>query len=669
VSATAAIDVGGTFTDVTIRRADGALHFAKVPTTQAALHEGIFSGLTQAATDIGALERVVHGSTIVINTIIERKGARTALVTTKGFADVLEIARGNRPDMYNFRYEKPIPFVPRELCFEVDERVDAAGHVVTPLNRDSLEATVEAIRDSHVEAVAVCTLHSYANPQHEYAVANHIRSILPHVIVSASHEISGMWREYERACTTALNAFARPPIDDYLTELASELAAQSFTGHVGLVQSTGGLTDVTDARLRPVTLLESGPVAGVSGFAHLGAELGHHNIISLDVGGTTAKCAVVQEGRLPVTDDYAIERTPRSPGYPVQVPTVDIVEIGSGGGSLARAGRDGGVSVGPESAGAAPGPACYGWGGSEPTVTDAALVAGWLNPDYFLGGRMPLRPELAHQALSGVANAMGVRVDEAAAGVLRLAHENFAAALRLVTLERGHDPRDFVLGACGGAGPMHAALLARDLGIPRVLVPISPGTFSSWAMVLLEPRADAVVTKVVDLHALDDAGVFDGLRRTAEERLGAGSRHIDRVVAMRYRGQEYTLDVVVPEDADAEALEEQFHELHLARFGFAIRESDIECVHFHVAVRGERPDSAAPRLPGKKEAEPAGVRTLSLLDEELQQVPIYLRSYLGSGFSFDGPAVVEEETATTIVPPDAKAVVDVSGNLLIDVGS
>jgi N-methylhydantoinase A len=668
MSATAAIDVGGTFTDVTIRSEKGGLHFAKVPTTQTALHEGIFSGLAQASTDISAIERVVHGSTIVINTIIERKGARTALVTTKGFADVLEIARGNRPDMYNFRYEKPMPFVPRELCFEVDERVDADGRVLTPLNSASLEAAVEAIRDSDVEAVAVCTLHSYSNPQHEQAVVDHIRSALPHVVVSASHEISGMWREYERACTTALNAFARPPVDAYLSELDSELTAQSFTGHVGLVQSTGGLTDLIDARLRPVTLLESGPVAGVAGFAHLGDELGEHNIISLDVGGTTAKCAVVQGSRLPITDEYAIERTPLSPGYPVQVPTVDIVEIGSGGGSLARAGRDGSVWVGPESAGAAPGPACYGWGGSEPTVTDAALVAGWLNPDYFLGGSMPLRPELAHRAISGVADAMGVAVNEAAGGVLRLAHENFAAALRLVTLERGHDPRDFVLGACGGAGPMHAAMLARDLGIPRVLVPISPGTFSSWAMLLLEPRADAVLTKVIDLHDISGADVFDDLRRTAEERLGAGARSIDRVVAMRYSGQEYTLDVVVPDDADSETLGEQFHRLHDARFGFAMRENHIECVHFHVTVRGHRLHSTTPRWSGKNEAEPVGDRTISLFDAEVQGVPIYRRSQLGPGFSLGGPAIVEEDTATTIVPPDAKAEVDALGNLLIEVG-
>jgi N-methylhydantoinase A len=669
MSSHAAIDVGGTFTDVTIRSSDGGLRFAKVPTTAAALHEGIFSGLAQGGADVGALERVVHGSTIVINTIIERKGARTALVTTKGFADVLEIGRGNRPDMYNFRFEKPAPFVPRALCFEVDERIDASGGVVTAADRASVDAVVNALKDAAIEAVAVCTLHSYANSDHERLIADRIRATLPQTAVSASHEISGVWREYERASTTVLNAFARPAVDAYLSELDSGLASNGFGGRLSLVQSTGGLTDVRDARLRPVTLLESGPVAGVAGFARLGAELGVRDVISLDVGGTTAKCAVVQDGRLPITDDYAIERTPLSPGYPVQVPTVDIVEIGSGGGSLARVGRDGGVSVGPQSAGAAPGPACYGWGGTEPTVTDAAVVAGWLNPEFFLGGHMPLRPDLAQRALRGLAEAMSLSVDDAAAGVLRLAHESLAAALRLVSLERGHDPRDFVLGASGGAGPMHAALLARDLAIPRVVVPLSPGTFSSWAMLLLEPRADAVVTQVISLDELGDADVFDRLLATAQERLGEAARRVERAVAVRYRGQEHTLDVLGPQDGAPDTLAARFHELHDARFGFSLPEDDVECVHFRVAVWGEGTHGTAPRWPSMDDPAPVARRSISLLDEAVGEVPVYRRTEMGAGTRLAGPAVVEDETATTIVPSDAKAEVDDMGNLLIEVSA
>jgi N-methylhydantoinase A len=667
MTAQAAIDVGGTFTDVTLRTTDGALRFVKVPTTPVALDEGIFAGLEQGAANIPELERVVHGTTIVINTIVERKGARTALVTTKGFADVLEIGRANRPDMYNFRYEKPVPYVPRSLCFEVGERIDPSGSVVEPVDQRDLDALVRALGDSAVEAVAVCTLHSYANPEHEEVIADRIRSVLPHLTVSASHEISQVWREYERASTTVLNAFARPVVDAYVTGLHARLSSRGFASRISFVQSAGGLTDVSDAGLRPVTLLESGPVAGVAGLARLGVALGMRNVISLDVGGTTAKSAVVRDGRLPITDDYAIGRSPQFPGYPVQVPAVDIVEIGSGGGSLARVGTAGAVTVGPESAGANPGPACYGWGGTEPTVTDAALVAGWLNPAYFLGGRMQLRPDLAAAAIGRIAADMGVSLADAATGILRLAHESLAAALRLVSLERGHDPRDFALGACGGAGPMHATMLARDLGIPHVIVPQSPGTFSSWAMLLLEPRADAVVTNVIDLDTADHGNLFDGLFKRAEARLGGRPVRSEYGVAMRYRGQEHTLDVVAPDHLDTGSLAGRFHEIHRARFGFDLPEDDIECVHFRVAVWGERQEGSVPRWPAKEEAAPVGHRSLVILDDTIDDTPVFRRDEVGAGSNLVGPLVVEDETATTIVPPGSKVEVDGFGNLLVEV--
>jgi N-methylhydantoinase A len=328
----------------------------------------------------------------VINTIVQRTGPRTALVTTRGFGDVLAIGRANRPDMYNFRYEKPVPYVAEELCFEVDERIDASGAVVQPLDGDSVQEVVRRVRATGAAAVAVCLLHAYANPAHERVLAGRLRNGLPEVAVSASHEISQLWREYERASTTVLNAYTQPAVDAYLGEIVAQLEQGGFAGRLHLVTSSGGLTDARDARAHPVTLVESGPVAGVAGAARLGAALGETNVLALDVGGTTAKAAAVREARLPITDDYAIGRTPRFPGHPIQVPTVDVVEIGSGGGSIARAAPDGSVWVGPESAGANPGPACYGWGGTQPTVTDAALLSGWLDPGYFLGGGMRLHP-------------------------------------------------------------------------------------------------------------------------------------------------------------------------------------------------------------------------------------------------------------------------------------
>ena len=660
----AAVDVGGTFTDLTVQQ-DGVLRFTKVPTTPARIHEGVLGALEQAEIDLAGVERLVHGSTIVINTIIQRSGARTALVTTKGFGDVLEIGRANRPDMYNFRYQKPVPFVPRERCFEVSGRLDAAGRLVEPLDDAALDELVASIAASGAEAVAVCTLHSYANPEHEAAIADRLRVELP-VSVSASHEISSLWREYERASTTVLNAYAHPAVSTYLGRLESDLEGRGFGAPFNLVQSSGGLTDAHDARVRPVTLVESGPVAGVAGSARLGDALGVRDVISFDVGGTTAKCAVIKDGRLPITDDYAIEHSHRFPGYPVQVPTVDIVEISAGGGSLARATAEGSVRVGPESAGASPGPACYGWGGDQPTVNDAALLAGWLDPDYFLGGRMRLHPGAAEAAVRDLSEQVGLSVDETAAGILRLAHEGLAGALRLVTLEQGHDPRDFVLCASGGAGPMHAALLARDLGIGRVLVPPSAGTFSAWAMLLLDRRADAAVTKLVALDDYD-AAVFEELRAVAAARLGAAVEKDERVVAMRYRGQEHTLEVVVPEEAALDDLAGRFHSAHHARFGFSLRDNDMECVSFRVAVFAAAERASLPSWPTRDGAFAASHRRVAFGDEVVERTRVYVRASLGAGARLDGPAVVEEETSTALVPPETRSEVDRFGNLVIEV--
>jgi N-methylhydantoinase A len=653
-----AVDVGGTFTDVAVRTDEG-LRLTKVRSTDA-IQEGFLDGLRHASVDVARIERLVHGSTVVINAIVQRTGPQTALVTTRGFADVLAIGRANRPDMYNFRYEKPVPYVAEELCFEVAERVDASGAVVRPLDEASLERVVQGVRASRVAAVAVCLLHAYANPAHERAVADRLRNELPKIAVSASHEISQLWREYERASTTVLNAYTQPAVDTYLGELTTLLDRDGFAGRLHLVTSSGGLTDAHDARGHPVTLVESGPVAGVAGAARLGAGLGESNVLALDVGGTTAKAAAVREGRLPLTDDYAIGRTHRFPGHPIQVPTVDVVEIGSGGGSLARAAPDGSVWVGPESAGANPGPACYGWGGVEPTVTDAALLSGWLDPGYFLGGTMRLYPERAAEALGRLGSAIGVSPEAVAAGALRLLHEGLAGALRLVTLERGHDPRDFILCASGGAGPMHAALVARDLGVRRVLVPRSAGVFSAWAMLLLEPRADATLTNVVALADLD-ASVFNDLRARAEARLAVPVERETRAVAMRYRGQEHTLEV-----AYGERLAERFHAAHEERYGFKLPDAAIECVTFGLTVWGAASHASLGRWSEGDGAAPVANRRVSFGEEIVARTPVYRRNSVGPGERLTGPAIIEERTSTTLVPPEAKAEVDGYGNLLVE---
>lgn len=663
-----AVDVGGTFTDLAVRRDSGALAFTKVHTTSSDPGMGVLRCIKAAEVEPTAVERLIHGTTVVINTIIERRGARTALVTTEGFADVLEIGRGNRPDMYDFRYRKPPPLVPRELCFEVRERLDADGQVLVPLDPASLEVVVEALARSQVEAVAVCTLHSYLNPRHEETVARTLRERLPEVVVSASHEVSRWWREYERVSTTVLNAYTSPPAVSYLAGLGEMLRGGGFGGRFVLVQSGGGLTDVGEAGLRPVVLLESGPVSGVAGFARLAGALGEGDIISFDVGGTTAKCAVVRNGRLPITDEYAIGRTPTSPGYPVQIPSVDVVEIGAGGGSLARATPEGAVRVGPESAGADPGPACYGWGGKEPTITDAALLAGWLDPGYFLGGRMPLQREESQRAVARLAEELSVSPEETAAGILRLAHEGMAGGLRLVSLERGHDPRDFMLGACGGAGPMHAALLAAQLGIPRVLVPPSPGTFSASSMLLLRPHADAFVTRVVGLEEIEGfEEIFEPLVGDAEARLPDAAVEVERVAGMRYRGQEHTLEVSLKAGATRSEAAAIFHEVHQARYGFRLAEGSVECVYFRVVTWGAADRSFLANHPPGEAGKPLSRRRVAFGEEVVDATEIYRREALGAEARLSGPAVVEEETSVTLVPPGASLEVDRMGNLVIEI--
>ncbi|HEX2236525.1 MAG TPA: hydantoinase/oxoprolinase family protein, partial [Actinomycetota bacterium] len=610
--------------------------------------------------DASSVERLVHGSTVVVNAIVQRSGPPTALVMTRGFADVLAIGRANRPDMYNFRYEKPVPYIDEELRFEVDERLDASGAVVRGLDAASLDELTRRVEASGAAAVAVCLLHAYANPVHERLVAERLRKELPAVAVSASHEISELWREYERASTTVLNAYTQPAVDTYLGELATLLDRRGFAGRLQLVTSSGGLTDTRDARAHPVMLVESGPVAGVAGCARLGAALGEADVLALDVGGTTAKAAAVRDGHVPITDDYAIARTHRFPGYPIQVPTVDVVEIGSGGGSLVRAAADGSVWVGPESAGASPGPACYGWGGAEPTVTDAALVSGWLDPTYFLGGRMPLHPEPAADALGRLGARIGLSTEATAAGALRLVHEGLAGALRLVTLEQGYDPRDFTLCASGGAGPMHAALVAREIGVGRVLVPPSPGIFSAWAMLLLEPRADASATRVVRLDEADGS-IFEGLRARAEARLAVPAERESRAVSMRYRGQEHTLEVPY-----GDGLAQRFHAAHDERFGFSLPDAAIECVTFRLTVWGAPSEASLGQWPKHDVEGPRGHRRVSFGDEVGERVPVYRRDGLGAGVRLEGPAIVEEQTSTTLVPPDAEVEVDGHGNLLVE---
>ncbi|GAB6876940.1 hydantoinase/oxoprolinase family protein [Thermaerobacter litoralis] len=595
-----ATDVGGTFTDlVAVDETSGQVVTAKAPSTPPDFSRGTLEVVARSGIDPGTVATFVHGTTVVINAITQRRGARVGLITTRGFRDVLEIGRGNRPDLYNFAFVKPEPLVPRHLRLEVTERVDPAGRIVTPLAADEVRSAARRLREAGVQAVAIAFLHSYINPAHERAAARLVQEEWPDVEVCTSSEISREWREYERTSTAVLNAYVRPVGRRYLEGLEAQLRQRGLGGRAYAMLSGGGLAPFARAAAAPIHLLESGPVAGVTGAAMLGRLIGRPNIIAFDVGGTTAKASLVQEGRPSIRTDYRVEATPTWPGYPVQVPVVDIVEVGAGGGSIAWVDPAGAARVGPISAGADPGPVAYGRGGTEPTLADANLVAGRYNPFNYLGGELALDVDASRAAISALGRRLGLDRDACTLGILRLAEAVMAKALRLVSLERGLDPRDFTLIAFGGTGPAHAAALAAELRIPEVVIPRHPAVFSAWGMAMADLRVDRVQTLLAPMEP-GALPLLNGTWRELEREVREALRHegvrrpvLYRQAAMRYAGQEHT--VTVPATAGTwtavhlQRMVNRFHRAHRHRYGFRL-DAPVEVVRLHVTgvVMSER---------------------------------------------------------------------------------
>jgi N-methylhydantoinase A len=672
-----ATDIGGTFTDlVAFDDESGAVTVAKASTTPSDLPAGVLAAVGAAGIPLDEVTTLVHGTTVVINALTERRGARTALVTTRGFRDVLEIGRGNRPDMYNLVSRKPLPFVPRRHRFEVEERVDRDGNVLVPLRVEDIEPVVAACRRDRIEAIAVCLLHSYAHPAHERRIGDALRAALPDVPVTISSDITREWREFERSSTAVLNAYVQPVVDRYLGALDAELGRARLGGPVRIVQSAGGTVSLVTARRRPIGLVESGPAAGVIGAARLGERIGERNVLYLDIGGTTAKCSLIEDGEPKTTTEYHIDRRPDSAGYPILTPVVDVVEIGAGGGSIAALDEGGSVRVGPRSAGAVPGPACYDRGGVDPTVTDAKLAAGVLDPDYFLGGRVRLRADLAERALARLGESIDAGPAEVANGIIRLVNANMISALKLVSVRRGYDPRDFVLVAAGGGGPMHAAALAAELHVRRVVVPPYSGVFSAWGMALGRPRADAARTRVIPAAAAGAAqldGVFRSLedevvRALAADGVAAGDVRCERSADMRYRGQEHAVRVPVRPGAVAvAAVVADFHALHRQKYTFDLEGEPAEIVTCHVAGFGTArpwpPVPAPPALGGPPR--PKGSRRVDFDADGIHEALVHDRASLPRGFHARGPLVVEDETTTVVVRPGQALDVDEHANLVI----
>ena len=674
-----ASDIGGTFTDlVYFDEESGTLKVEKSLTTPKDLTIGVEDTIRLAQVEPEKIDFFVHGGTTVINAITERKGAKTALVTTAGFRDVLEIARGNRPDLYNLSFEKPVPFVPRRLRFEVRERMDAAGNEVAPLMLSDLDAVVDRCRAENVEAVAIQLLHSYAAPGHEAVCAEYLREKLPGVAVTASHEITREWREYERANTAVLNAYVQPIVQRYFASLEGSLKGQGLDCPFAAMQSNGGSTSFEWAKAHPITLVESGPSAGVNGAALVGELCGEKDAIYLDIGGTTAKCSVIEGAQVQVTTEYKLEWTRINPGYPVKVPVVDIVEIGMGGGSIAWFDKVGTLKVGPVSAGSDPGPASYGQGGTEPTVTDAKLLTGVLDPDYFAGGRIKLDVAAAERAMQKVADGLGGTVEEAAVAVLRLADADMINALKLVSIQRGHDPRDFVLIVGGGGGAMHAATLGRELGVREIIIPLYPGYFSAWGMLATEPRRDFVqtaLTRADDMTADGIAKLFAGLRAEAEtyfsaqDEVEASQLNFEFGIDLRYLGQEHW--VTVPAALEGLSVDGILHDFHIAHeraYTFRLDDTPVEFVNFRLTAtaRVPRPEVKPLNGAGRSEAAAAkGTRSVHYGEDGRHDARILDRDLLPPGFEAEGPLVVEEPSANIIVHPGQKLRVDDLGFLHI----
>ncbi|WP_338826964.1 hydantoinase/oxoprolinase family protein [Neomoorella thermoacetica] len=679
-----ATDIGGTFTDLVYLDEDtGRVGVAKTDTTPPEFEQGVINAIKKAGLTETGINFFVHGTTVIINALTERKGAKTGLITTKGFRDVLELGRSNRADIYNVYYKKPVPFVPRYLRLEVEERINYKGEVLVPLKEDDVRRCIAQFKKEGVEAIGICFLHSYANPEHERRCAEIIRREWPEVDITVSHEISKEWREYERTSTAVLNSYVQPVAARYIDSLDRELNKIQVSNRRYIMQSNGGTTSFARAKEAPINMVESGPVAGVFGAATLGKLIGEKNIIALDIGGTTAKCSLIENGEMKVTTDYKIEWSRESAGYPIKIPVVDIIEIGAGGGSIAWIDDAGSLHVGPRSAGALPGPVAYGRGGTEPTVTDANLIAGRINPEYFLGGEIKVDLAGAREAMARIAAPFNLTVEDAALGVIRLANANMINALKLISVRRGYDPRDFTLVAFGGGGSMHAAALARELKIKRVLIPVATSVFSAWGMLMTDLRYDLIQTTIrrtnsitpVELQAIWDSLEKEAVRYFQQENLGTTDLVFSRFADMRYLGQEHTVKVPVPggklDAAAIKEIEERFHALHEQHYTFRLEDSQIEFVNFHLTTFGRVKKPELARLQtGSADATRAlkGHRPVHFDAEGWQESAIYERSLLGAGATITGPAVVEEPASSTLLFPGQKLTVDPYGNLIIETG-
>jgi N-methylhydantoinase A len=692
-------DIGGTFTDLVLVDSAGAVATCKVSSTPGSYGQAIMEGLAELIAAHGGssaeLTELVHASTIATNAILEFKGAKTALITTRGFRDILELRRLRIPVLYDLQYRKPPPLVPRRLRLEIAERLGAGGVVLEQLDEESVREAIEVLRDARVDAVAIALLHSYANPAHERRVAELVRAALPQAYVTCSTEILPEIREYERTSTAVVNAYVGPTVRNYLSLLARDLTEFGVKGSLQIMQSNGGVMTVESAARKPAYLTESGPAAGVIACAKLARATGLDNVISFDMGGTTCKAAMIEGGEPARTAEYEVgsginlsSKLVKGGGYPIKLPFIDVSEIGAGGGSIVRLDAAGGLHVGPQSAGAIPGPVCYGNGGTEPTFTDAMVVLGYLNPTALAGGRVRLQAERSRAVLEErVARPLGLSLHDAAYGVYTVAAATMTRAVKAVTTYRGRDPRDFTLVAFGGNGPIAAAAVAAALSMRRVLVPVAPGVFSAVGLLLADVEHEFSASVMTGVEKMEDAAfslAFAALEGLAGEEMGSGDPararlELKRVAELRYAGQAYELAVTVrPEDSLAEVIE-RFHLEHARTYGHRSEVDPVDLVSIRLFARIAAEEGAH----GSSQWVRAPRRTRLASGVEGEQRPAARSAYFGKGYGpldtpvidraelsegwTEGPLIIEEYDSTCVIPPQARARLDEWSNIEIEI--
>ncbi len=679
-----ATDIGGTFTDLVCLEFDKktgkptGVSVAKSDTTPSNFEQGILDTIKKGNVNLKEIDFFAHGTTVVINALTERKGAKTALITTKGFRDILEIARCNRPDLFNFNFIKQPPFVPRYLRFEVEERMNYKGEVIKELNRATLKAIIKTCKEENVEAIAICLLHAYKNPVHEQQLITELSNLYPEIEIITSHQVTREWREYERTSSTVLSGYVLPIAKKYLNNLQEKLKAKGLQDAPYIMQSNGGITTINDVKSNPITMVESGPASGVFGAIALGKVINKKDLIVLDIGGTTAKCALVENGQVKITTNYKIEHSRTEAGYPIQTPVIDIVEIGNGGGSIAWIDKGGKMHVGPKSAGAMPGPAAYGRGGKNLTTTDANIITGRIHPDYFLGGELQPDYESIEEASKPLCKELNGTKEDIAKGILRIANANMINALKLISVNKGYDPRDFTMMVIGGGGAMHGADLARELQVAELIIPPHAGVFSAFGMLMSDIRRDYIRTNVltlIDKQKNVIVSTFNEIKSEAILNFKTDNTSSEEIkftyyADLRYAGQEHYVKVLLDNFSEETSLDNiinHFHKEHKKHYSFEL-DAVVELVNFHLVaeVEVDKPDFPKLNTTNKKlEDAIFDTRKVDFDDLGVHPTTFFHRDLLEPNMTFKGPAVIAEKATTTVVSPIHTVNIDKYGNLIL----